>query len=1004
MSSVPTRGKRQRLDGYTERKKEKEAAAVAFTPTTNIIKKSSETSKATRAKGPPRTSSRATGGAGAGRNGNTTKKNKNSAGVDAETSVSSSIGTTKSFGSSQTDFTLTSPVNRVRPAVVVQHNGRTLSSTFLNIRDGYENDDDCEDEAEQGECAGVGVDVDADQVLEDSSEFPHPGSPMFESSSHRRVSMDDGSNSDGDDNSSTMISLDSSVSSLHHHHHPPRESSASTSSSSRGDIPPSAPVRSPESIGRKFRPAQYRRGSSSGQSAGYDSSNNNGSVSANSSHSTSSAITMEVKEKIPKSAHHDDDTDAPSSKHSISPAKRKQASNSLTTSPMTKAAGVKEKVLEESEVTNTKKKGKANRGPLKKFKRATGVDKDQNRDNGMASSSHNPKLSQHSVAASSFAPSFGSMSLGGGDDSDEDSFCNSPEIVDVPKSERNQSSPTKKVHHEPPSPLVSPSRPILKKDEETIKKEEEEKKQVKKGIPFSVQHFHKHSPVSRFVASDSSDDDDSDDDDSCSDKRSLPFELPVHTSLIRVPVKHLDPKSPPGRTLSNDAFSTSEGLWSVSTGSHQVPEEDSNSQQQQNNGRHRDTTGSSRDTNIHSNGSWTNSFSDPKEASNHWASLVGITAAGQTDLSAWQSDDSDEDTEEDEEEKIVFTSSGGEARGGPLQNDRRKKIRPRISNWKSPLEFESEDEEENGGKKKHDESAFPALPPTNTKDGKPRSAYDKNAEWYCGEDGEDDVDNDASYNSDGSSVLSAFRPAAKKSPVPAPVVPQSEASMDFGALIGHDGGGLPPFSDLPSEEKSMGGMSFLQQKAEKSTKDESMLIPSPLLSRSNEIDDDDEIQFLSVKDLVSARAVDKKQDNAKKEKRKQPKKHKPNKDKGRSEKGRDRDRQKMVKRSKSKGKKNKSKSTGRDQSFVDVEAGYDRDHTHSIELEEDHDMEQIPVIVSSTIDDDVDEVCNVERNQEQEKMTTLQLIFKYLPWIMAVFGIFVVVDIILVAVFLSRRE
>mmetsp|Transcript_5175 Transcript_5175/g.15069 ORF Transcript_5175/g.15069 Transcript_5175/m.15069 type:complete len:233 (-) Transcript_5175:1077-1775(-) len=80
-------------------------------------------------------------------------------------------------------------------------------------------------------------------------------------------------------------------------------------------------------------------------------------------------------------------------------------------------------------------------------------------------------------------------------------------------------------------------------------------------------------------------------------------------------------------------------------------------------------------------------------------------------------------------------------------------------------------------------------PQTTTKDGKPRSAYDENAEWFCGDD-ETDVD---SIHSDGSSVLSAFRRKKKKKDYgyfenENDAVP--EASMNFSALgIGSGGGG-----------------------------------------------------------------------------------------------------------------------------------------------------------------------------------------------------------------------
>jgi hypothetical protein len=54
---------------------------------------------------------------------------------------------------------------------------------------------------------------------------------------------------------------------------------------------------------------------------------------------------------------------------------------------------------------------------------------------------------------------------------------------------------------------------------------------------------------------------------------------------------------------------------------------------------------------------------------------------------------------------------------------------------------------------------FPAMmPETTTKDVKPRSAYDKDAEWYCGSD----ADMNGSMRSDGSSVLSLFRKPKKK--------------------------------------------------------------------------------------------------------------------------------------------------------------------------------------------------------------------------------------------------
>lgn len=74
-----------------------------------------------------------------------------------------------------------------------------------------------------------------------------------------------------------------------------------------------------------------------------------------------------------------------------------------------------------------------------------------------------------------------------------------------------------------------------------------------------------------------------------------------------------------------------------------------------------------------------------------------------------------------------------------------------------------------------------ATPITTTKGGQPRSAYDKNAEWYCGED-DDDI---GSIHSDGSSILSAFRTrkeTTSNSHYPSTNDGQPEMSMHFSAL------------------------------------------------------------------------------------------------------------------------------------------------------------------------------------------------------------------------------
>jgi hypothetical protein len=140
------------------------------------------------------------------------------------------------------------------------------------------------------------------------------------------------------------------------------------------------------------------------------------------------------------------------------------------------------------------------------------------------------------------------------------------------------------------------------------------------------------------------------------------------------------------------------------------------------------------------------------------------------DLSSWQSDDDgDSSTKEDS-----LKDSKTDPEPVINNNNKKKKKRAITSNWKSPLLFEQKYDEE---------ETVPAFlkPQMTTHDGKPRSAYDKNADWYC-----DSEDEKGSVTSDSSSVLSAFR---KKPVTETKVVPQSEASMDFGALLGGAEGG-----------------------------------------------------------------------------------------------------------------------------------------------------------------------------------------------------------------------
>jgi hypothetical protein len=172
----------------------------------------------------------------------------------------------------------------------------------------------------------------------------------------------------------------------------------------------------------------------------------------------------------------------------------------------------------------------------------------------------------------------------------------------------------------------------------------------------------------------------------------------------------------------------------------------------------------------------TNLATDPNKARGHWAN-EGI------DLSSWQSSEDDSSVD-----KVPTLKKNPQKKAFPVA--KKKRFPKRQSNWKSPLLFEEDAE--------HIPS-FPE-PPVTTVKGTPRSGYDKNAEWYCGSD-----DDKNSIISDGSSVLSAFRPN-KSTPV-TPDIPQSEASMDFGALLGDDVGG----SSRPVNVEDSIGIDFLQQ-------------------------------------------------------------------------------------------------------------------------------------------------------------------------------------------------
>jgi hypothetical protein len=134
------------------------------------------------------------------------------------------------------------------------------------------------------------------------------------------------------------------------------------------------------------------------------------------------------------------------------------------------------------------------------------------------------------------------------------------------------------------------------------------------------------------------------------------------------------------------------------------------------------------------NSSWTSSgeWSSPRTASDHWASQENWSEK-HGDLAAWTSGDEDDSSSDEQQEKE-----------------------------KSPIAKKR-------GKRQDQQQ-------------QPRSAYDKNAPWYCGDD-DDDAVLGKSINSDTSSVLSNLR--QKKKPA-APAAPKStplDQSMSFSDLV-----------------------------------------------------------------------------------------------------------------------------------------------------------------------------------------------------------------------------
>ena len=99
---------------------------------------------------------------------------------------------------------------------------------------------------------------------------------------------------------------------------------------------------------------------------------------------------------------------------------------------------------------------------------------------------------------------------------------------------------------------------------------------------------------------------------------------------------------------------------------------------------------------------------------------------------------------------------------------------------------------------KHDSIENLRDPKTTRKDGRPRSAYDKNAEWYCSSDGDDDM-NGSSIFSGGSSILSLFQP--KKKQTRSKDAGLSDTSMDFSTLMKASSG--ENISSMLQSENSM---------------------------------------------------------------------------------------------------------------------------------------------------------------------------------------------------------
>mmetsp|Transcript_9059 Transcript_9059/g.22922 ORF Transcript_9059/g.22922 Transcript_9059/m.22922 type:complete len:1189 (-) Transcript_9059:872-4438(-) len=930
----------QRPDGYSERRDRKvhdddgdddydtgdaDAAAgpasfsdpvksfkrVSAKPTTTSITKGKHDSKTTKGNGKSPKSAR---------NGNSSSSSmkmpvvgkkgvgKTKNGLEEQTSISSStVGTTKSFGSSQTDWSLKSPTSgynsnsnnnnkKIDASVVVQHNGRTLSSTFLNMKDDFDYNEGDDDDDESGE----------------------------DNTSRGRRNLSRGKQQHGDYN----------------------DHQGSSSSRMSADVAPSQPCRTPETSRHSRSQSKRSQSTSSASSVGNEKAESvllPPKQKSSSSRSRSRSLAVSPSASSPRQK-----KNGKAKKGPLKKFKRKNAARDPSPTQNNN------KHLSSTNHSNAASSFAPSFGSMSLEDISDEEDHHSDVDDGDDRGGR-----------------YGGTTLGGKHSPPEVvdgrllSSSSSSSIQMAPVNHEPPSllvaSPTRSILRK-----LEEHENKYGKNGQKQKKENKEttpRRSIGNDVIQKHQHGSKPSPTKK-TSGDSSyppsdDKNDYDEVNKNSDgpinvrTRSVPLDLSNHmnesTSEFDGATTNSDnrnnnyedqvvplPSSPTGRTFGDDGNndgvsneSSSGGEWSVSINSQDTDsdeespdvsissnEDEDDEEQDEVDDLRRDMTASSGEvegestihSTMHSNGAWTHKFSDHimENVSDHWIA-PDEESSGElqnivTSFRSAESDDLDEshnivDAEDAEmvvgqhlsvcddgsstssisDDDIIGSdddevSSTGRADEAPppapiaasMKDDKsRKKRLPLSSKWRSPMDFESEDEEEE--KKEVDESLFP-LPPAvaAAQGGRPRSGYDKDAEWYCGEDGEE-VDPNASYCSDGSSVLSAFRKSpAKKSPVhveQASAIPESEASIAFSALVGKEGSELP-LTNSKKNEKSM-GMSFLQQ-PEQSMKDDFMFKPSNLLGGSSRLPDDDEIDFLPVDELVesSLHAEEKKDDNS----------------------------------------------------------------------------------------------------------------------------------------------